>query len=734
MYDEVLLRVSAICYACVISFVPTLITAMLIGARFLDLEKWFLFIRTFMWDNNIPIDPTPFFQVINDFLKNATAIGGVGLFLSLFSATALLRNLEGSLNKIWDVKKQRPFIQKIFGFIMVIILAPVLIGTIFSLLKGSLAQFSVPDFKSVYVNPKGKTYILGSNSHLMSLGHAPIYLTSLNVLEKIDFDYNLQTFIVSENSTKLTLKAKNTHKTIDKDYLNSSDFTDISQVGKVTLIITSKGLLLKSSNFGDIFYIQQFLRSRASGSYASTNEKPIFLKQIYMLNEKQGFLIGDSGLLLQTQDAGEHWKIIPIATKWELNEIHTLADGRFLLIGDKHKVFISDDGLDWKPWTSLLTVSHATNVDFLDIDHYSDFIIIVGNSGHLFISQDGGSRWEICSLSSRVHIYSVSLISENSALIVGSGGRARYTRDGGKHWKKINGLGSTNFYKTLYNKSEKKTYIVGEEGSLLISKANSLSDFYVVQEHLFATHNLFDKFVVGLLLPFLLIWLFFFLIYKIIPYENISTKAASVAAGFASFAWVLFLLGFKIYISSFSKGTFIIYGSLGAIPLFLIWFYISIVILLLGVEISYFVQNPQEIPIYLKSRRSIISNELYYALEVLSKIYINFSKGKGATPEVDLLREQAKRHDLLPPLLKKLQKAGFIERIREEAYLPLVESKYIVLKNILDLMDSQAYKIPHYNPQNRFMKNVENHFKNLRKYEKKQLSNIRLHELLNGCI
>ena len=707
---------------------------MLIGARFLDLQKWFLFVQNFMRDNNIPIDPTPFFQIINDFLKNATAIGGIGLFISFFTATALLRSLEESLNKIWSVKKQRPFIQKILGFIMVILLAPVLIGTIFSLVKGALTQLSVPDFKSIYMNSQGKTYILGSNSHLTSMSNDPIHLTSLNVVEKIDFDYNLQTLIVDEKSTKLTLQTKNDHEMIGADYLKNSDFTDMFQIGKMILITTSEGLLLKSNNSGATFYIQQFLQTRANRNYTSASQKPIFLKQIYMINDKKGFLIGDAGLLLHTQDAGEHWKRIPIATQWGLNKIHRLDDGRFLLIGDKYEAFTSEDGLRWEPWTSLLKIPHVTNIDFLDIDHFSNLIIIVGSSGHLFISQDRGEKWQVRNLSSRVNIYSVNLISENSGLIAGSGGEARYTTNQGKHWEKINNLSSVNFYKILYNKAEKKSYIVGEEGSLLISETNSLSNFYANQGRLFATHNLFTKFMLGLLLPFVLIWSFFFLIYKVIPYVSINTKAASIGAAFASLAWVIFLTGFKVYVSSFSKGTFIIYGSLGAIPLFLIWFYISIVILLLGVEISYFIQNPQEIPVYRTSRQSSFSNELYYALEILSKIYINFSKGKGATPEAHLLKEQTERNNVLPPLIKKLRKAGFIEEVGEQTYLPLVDSKSIVLKNILELMDSQAYKIPHYNPKNRFMKNVENHFKNIRGHEKKQLSNIKFHDLLSGCL
>lgn len=91
-------------------------------------------------------------------------------------------------------------------------------------------------------------------------------------------------------------------------------------------------------------------------------------------------------------------------------------------------------------------------------------------------------------------------------------------------------------------------------------------------------------------LPFLFTLWMFFLIYKIIPNRKIRFKTAFQTALFISFFWEVAKQLFGWYV--FGIGRFsMIYGSLSALIIFFFWVYYSSVILLLGAEAVYLLEN-----------------------------------------------------------------------------------------------------------------------------------------------
>lgn len=59
---------------------------------------------------------------------------------------------------------------------------------------------------------------------------------------------------------------------------------------------------------------------------------------------------------------------------------------------------------------------------------------------------------------------------------------------------------------------------------------------------------------------------------------------------FATIGWFIFSLIYAFYITNFSRYT-VLYGSLGAIALFMLWMYFCILILLIGAEFNVFLEN-----------------------------------------------------------------------------------------------------------------------------------------------
>lgn len=92
------------------------------------------------------------------------------------------------------------------------------------------------------------------------------------------------------------------------------------------------------------------------------------------------------------------------------------------------------------------------------------------------------------------------------------------------------------------------------------------------------------------LMPLFLLWLAFMFAYSFIPNTKVTMKGAAIGAAIASSMWLL-IQGFYIQWQMGFNNYNAIYGSFAQLPLFLIWLYISWIIVLAGAEIAFAVQH-----------------------------------------------------------------------------------------------------------------------------------------------
>ncbi|MEO1236938.1 MAG: YihY/virulence factor BrkB family protein [Planctomycetota bacterium] len=98
---------------------------------------------------------------------------------------------------------------------------------------------------------------------------------------------------------------------------------------------------------------------------------------------------------------------------------------------------------------------------------------------------------------------------------------------------------------------------------------------------------------VGLLTPFASLavtWLLLLLVYMLLPNAKVQFRAAVIGAGVAAVLWELSKWAFGLYVKE-AVGYSALYGSLGLVPLFLLWLYVTWMVILFGLEISYVVQT-----------------------------------------------------------------------------------------------------------------------------------------------
>ncbi|HOK04094.1 MAG TPA: YihY/virulence factor BrkB family protein, partial [Victivallales bacterium] len=139
-------------------------------------------------------------------------------------------------------------------------------------------------------------------------------------------------------------------------------------------------------------------------------------------------------------------------------------------------------------------------------------------------------------------------------------------------------------------------------------------------------------------LPFFVTWLLFLFLYIFIPNTKVNSKAAIFASFVAGIFYQLLQFGYVNCQFALSK-TNAVYGSLAALPFFLVWVQSSWLIVLFGAEIAFSVQNIETYEFEPDCLNASPLLKFAVALIVLSKIINDFEKGKEAPDENVLSHE-----------------------------------------------------------------------------------------------
>ena len=101
------------------------------------------------------------------------------------------------------------------------------------------------------------------------------------------------------------------------------------------------------------------------------------------------------------------------------------------------------------------------------------------------------------------------------------------------------------------------------------------------------------QWILKYLLPFSLTVCMFFLIYQIIPNKRVHLKSALQAALFTGLLWEMTKHLFAWYVVHLAEYSFF-YGSLSTLVIFVLWVYYSSMILVVGAELEYFLEEDRQ--------------------------------------------------------------------------------------------------------------------------------------------
>ncbi len=160
------------------------------------------------------------------------------------------------------------------------------------------------------------------------------------------------------------------------------------------------------------------------------------------------------------------------------------------------------------------------------------------------------------------------------------------------------------------------------------------------------------------LVPMVVEFAAFTLAYTIIPHRRVQLRHAAAGGLLATLLFELAKWGFGLYLKqvpSYEQ----IYGTLAVLPIFLIWLYLSWVVILLGASIAASLSAFRFQP---RARRVPEGYELFAMLRLVGRLHAAQARGEAVATDALRRGEQGLSDDLLMRLLGTLQAASIVQR------------------------------------------------------------------------
>ncbi|MCL2026421.1 MAG: YihY/virulence factor BrkB family protein [Leptospirales bacterium] len=662
--DQCLTNAASITYAIIVSLIPSLAVVLTASSFFKgkDARKDELFraVSSFMAEHNITLNVDPIFAAISSLIENAGKIGGISAVIMIFTATAMLRTLETSLNRIWKVQRQRGLMVRIGYYWTALTLGPIIFICAATVATSLSSAFSSPAYTSAAAYDD-KVWVAGSKASILYSQPDKVSFRNIDA-DAIDFD-NQQVYVYQ--STEGTFFPS---ENIEYEY-SKTVFSDIQFIDAEGWAVGNQGIILYTENGGKNWKLRKW------GN--------ISFNSIYMADKKNGFAAANNGILLSTDDGGKSWRTLKFGDiMLDFTSIKMKNNIGIVTVSNGTIFKTSDGGRTWENArlsnVILKRRLSLNNSFFIDND-----IWLLGSNGMVFTSRDGGQSWQTTTIRN-FDFTDAFFFNRNEGIITASKGRIFITSDGGATWRADN-LPTPRTNK-LFEK-DGNLWALGDKGLAMISKDKGVTWSGVKSSD-------FIGFVINFLTPFVFIWVLFFLCFTMLPNTKVPMKEAAIGSSFTSAVWVIFILLFIVYVKSFAKGTLAIYGALAVIPLFLLLIYASAIIVLYGAEVAYTLMHPEiyaNIYHNVSDRREI---HIYYGVSIIHHIYQKFEKGLGGSEFKELSKLCTYNSEEVDFFLKKFLDDKLILHDHDMGYIPTNSSRNIALSDIIDSIHNISINIP----------------------------------------
>jgi membrane protein len=204
--------------------------------------------------------------------------------------------------------------------------------------------------------------------------------------------------------------------------------------------------------------------------------------------------------------------------------------------------------------------------------------------------------------------------------------------------------------------------------------------------------------LLGKLIPYVLVIAAFTFIYILVPNTRVHFKSALVGGVIAGILWETTGWLFASFVANSTNYT-AVYSSFAILMVFMIWLYLSWLILLTGASIAFYHQHPERIASQQQSLRMSCRVREKTALMAMYQIAKSFHENKPAWNQERLAKKFDIATDALSRVIDALIEADLITVGGKGAdrYMPSHSLENIRIKTILDVVraaDETAYLHP----------------------------------------
>ncbi len=193
------------------------------------------------------------------------------------------------------------------------------------------------------------------------------------------------------------------------------------------------------------------------------------------------------------------------------------------------------------------------------------------------------------------------------------------------------------------------------------------------------------------LIPYILIWSLFTLLYMVMPNTRVQFSSALIAGVVAGTIFQLIQWGYVTFqIGAARYGT--MYGSLAALPLLMVWMQASWVVILFGAELSFANHHVESYEFETETRNISPFNKKILAIYILHLVVRNFKKGEKPVTPKQISSALQIPNTMVRKLLNDLGAVNLVsetrtEHSKESAYQPAVDPNMISIKMALERLE-----------------------------------------------
>jgi membrane protein len=193
-------------------------------------------------------------------------------------------------------------------------------------------------------------------------------------------------------------------------------------------------------------------------------------------------------------------------------------------------------------------------------------------------------------------------------------------------------------------------------------------------------------------LPFFVTLIAFTALYMVVPNTHVKPSAAIFAAVVAGSLWNAAKLLYAVY-ASHALSTKNVYGSLATVPLFILWIYLSWLLVLVGAQLAFAFQHATT---YYKDRLALEANQAYrerVACRAFLEIARDFYLGRTPTRPDALAENLGIPRRLLEVVVSDLRDGGLLREVEgpgggEEGLLPAKDLEHVTVADVVSLFRS----------------------------------------------